>query len=59
MKYGVPVISLEFIDSCIKDAQLLDPGPFLLSETLESKQFSSGKISCKYAMMEVDHKSVL
>lgn len=48
MKYGIPIISVDFIDKCVADMKHLDPEPFLLSETVEAQQFSSGKIVCKY-----------
>ena len=44
VKYGIPVVSFDFITECIKSGKLLDPQPFLLSETLESQNFGSGKI---------------
>ncbi|XP_032219397.2 protein mono-ADP-ribosyltransferase PARP4 isoform X2 [Nematostella vectensis] len=44
-KLGVPVVHIDFIDSCLSSGQLSAPDPtYILSETPESKQFSSGKI---------------
>ncbi|KAJ7391390.1 Protein mono-ADP-ribosyltransferase parp4 [Desmophyllum pertusum] len=47
VKNGIPVVSFDFITECIKSGKLLDSQPFLLSETLESQNFSSGKIVAK------------
>lgn len=44
VKLGIPVVPFDFITDCIKSGKLVDPQPFPLSETLESQNFSSGKI---------------
>ena len=44
VKYGIPVVSFDFITECIKSGKVLDPQPFVLAETLESQNFGSGKI---------------
>ena len=45
VNYGIAVVSFDFVKECIKCGKLLDPQPFLLSETRESQNFSSGKIA--------------
>lgn len=44
VKLGIPVVPFDFITECIKSGKLVDPQPFALSKTLESQNFSSGKI---------------
>ena len=46
MKNGIAVVSIDFVKKCIESGKLLDPQPYLLSETRDSKNFSSGKIAC-------------
>ena len=45
IKYGIAVVSFDFVKECIKSGKVLDPQPYLLSETRESQNFSSGKIA--------------
>ena len=46
VKNGIAVVSIDFVKKCIKSGKLLDPQPYLLSETRDSQNFSSGKIAC-------------
>ena len=46
MKNGIAVVSIDFVKKCIESGKLLDPQPYLLSETRDSQNFSSGKIAC-------------
>jgi poly [ADP-ribose] polymerase len=43
-KYGVPVVSLKFLEECCKAEKLLDPDPFVVIGKTASQEFSSGKI---------------
>lgn len=43
-KWGVPVISLEFIDQCITEGRLLEADQFIVVGKTAAEQFSSGKI---------------
>lgn len=45
VRYGIAVVSFDFVKESIKCGKLLDPQPYLLSETRESQNFSSGKIA--------------
>ena len=44
MKYGIPVVSVDFIDACIASGKLLDTDDFVLLGERASTSFSSGKI---------------
>ncbi|XP_067050666.1 protein mono-ADP-ribosyltransferase PARP4-like isoform X2 [Acropora muricata] len=57
-KYGIAVVSYEFLAECIKAGQLLDPQPYLLSETKESQSFCSGKITTKSQTHQKKAKAV-
>ncbi|XP_062507413.1 protein mono-ADP-ribosyltransferase PARP4-like isoform X2 [Corticium candelabrum] len=43
-KYGVPVVSLAFLEECCKAEKLLDSDPFVVFGKTASQEFSSGKI---------------
>lgn len=45
IKYGIAVVSCHFIMDCVKSCKVLDPEPYLLTETQDSQAFRSGKIS--------------
>ena len=44
MKYGIPVVSVDFIDACIASSKLLDTDNFVVFGERASTSFSSGKI---------------
>ncbi|CAH3018315.1 unnamed protein product, partial [Porites evermanni] len=58
VKNGIAVVSIDFVKKCIKSGKLLDPQPYLLSETRDSQNFSSGKIACQSEVNKKQTKSV-
>ncbi|XP_065826671.1 protein mono-ADP-ribosyltransferase PARP4-like isoform X4 [Oscarella lobularis] len=43
-KYGIPVVSLDFIDECIGAKKIVDSDQFVVVGTTKSQQFGTGKI---------------
>ena len=43
-KWGIPVVSLDFIDACLEAGTLLEPDKFIVVGKTASEQLSSGKI---------------
>jgi hypothetical protein len=48
IKYGVPVLHMDYVADCVIARKYLDPTPHLLSDSAREKEFSSGKISGNY-----------
>ena len=43
-KWGIPVVSVDFIDRCVEDNCLLEVDPFVVVGKTAAKEFSTGKI---------------
>lgn len=43
-KWGIPVVSLDFLDCCLETGRLLEPDPYIVVGKTAAEQFSSGKI---------------
>ena len=43
-KYGIPVVSVDYIDACIGNGKLLNTDEYILFGENASKSFKSGKI---------------
>lgn len=43
-KWGIPIVSLSFIQSCLDDGKLLEPDAFVVAGRTASEELSSGKI---------------
>ena len=43
-KWGIPVVSVMFIESCIESGKLLEPDQFVVAGKTPSEELSSGKI---------------
>ena len=44
LKYGVPVVSLTFIDDCLKAERLLEADGYIAVGQTKAEEFGSGKI---------------
>ena len=44
MKYGIPVVSIDFVEACIAKGKLLDTDEYILYGEKASSSFSCGKI---------------
>ena len=45
LKYGIPVISTDFVTACIEKGKLLHPDDFIVFGTKPTNNFSSGKVT--------------
>ncbi|XP_019851276.1 PREDICTED: uncharacterized protein LOC100633591 isoform X2 [Amphimedon queenslandica] len=43
-KWGIPVVSIKFIEDCIENGKLLEPDQFVVAGKTPSEELSSGKI---------------
>ena len=53
-KWGIPVVSIKFIEDCIENGKLLEPDQFVVAGKTPSEELSSGKIvgknyACSFA----------
>ncbi len=48
VKYGIPVVGVAFLTSCVDRKQLLDTDDFLLVGNTKAQELSAGKIIGKY-----------
>ncbi|CAG2243592.1 PARP2_3_4 [Mytilus edulis] len=58
-KYGLPVVSLDYIHDCVDQGRLLNTDNYILVGKTKSQEFSSGKIlSTKYQSKDVTKKKI-
>ena len=43
-KWGIPVVSISFIESCVAAGKLLEPDKFIVAGKTASEELSIGKI---------------
>ena len=43
-KWGIPVVSMEFVNQCLVEGKLLEVDPFIVVGKTAAQEFSSGKI---------------
>lgn len=43
-KWGIPVLSMEFVDRCLEEGKLLEADSFIVVGKTAAQEFSSGKI---------------
>ena len=43
-KWGIPVVSTEFVDQCLLKGKLLEADSFIVVGKIAAQEFSSGKI---------------
>lgn len=43
-KWGIPVVSMEFVDKCIEAGKLLEADQFIVVGKTAAQEFSTGKI---------------
>ena len=43
-KWGIPVVSIEFVSRCLEDGKLLEADSFIVVGKTAAQEFSSGKI---------------
>ena len=43
-KWGVPVVSVSFIDACLEASKLLESDKYVVAGRTASEEFSTGKI---------------
>ena len=43
-KWGIPVVSLAFLDRCLEAGRLLEPDPFIVVGRTAAEEFSTGRI---------------
>ena len=51
-KWGIPVVSLDFVDSCLEAGKLLDADKFIVVGRTAAEEFSSGKIVGRFAWVQ-------
>ena len=47
-KWGIPVVSMEFVDKCIEAKKLLEADQFIVVGKTAAQEFSTGKIVGMY-----------
>ena len=53
-KWGIPVVSMEFVNQCLVEGKLLEADSFVVVGKTAAEEFSSGKIIgvCLYIVIE-------
>lgn len=60
-KWGIPVVSLDFIAACLEAGTLLEPDKFIVVGKTASEELSSGKIvgRCEPSVVQLPHHCCL
>ncbi|XP_070569266.1 protein mono-ADP-ribosyltransferase PARP4-like [Ptychodera flava] len=56
VKYGIPVVSMDFIHECVEKNLLQDVDPYIVYGATRSGEFSSGKIVANKPQQQLDGK---
>ena len=59
LKYGVPVVSLNFIDDCLEAKKLLEADGYIAVGKTKAEEFGSGKIVGAYFAFLLNNKYCL